>query len=517
MATERERRIVELVLEAKGEPVLERIAGDLREVKVEARAAQAELASMGRDLGGMRNLARNFIGAFVGIQTITAAFSALTKGIDELAEHGNADAIELQRNFANLKKEISEAAEQIVAGMLPALAQLSKGLAGVTTDADAFKAAGEAIGDVLISITGWFVRASAETKDFLALLDKLNELLQSSDWQNTVRLYNEINGMIGKPGVNAQEAAGWADQVRAEVKARKQNPWVMAQNLIADATTGLPDPEKQKERKAKRVKTAKADKDEFGEFLTDSVNEATNAIRDQATAISEIQESYGEYAGTIHDVIERQDEAAEGQRRLAEYYSKENAERIRQLAEEWEYYGQSIGEAVSATIEGTVSITRAIKQMFKEIIAEFIRSTIIRTLFSAFNLGGAPSGTSAGFDLTKIFKPQMSAKGDVVTSPTGYLYSGGLGIMGEAGPEVIAPLKRDASGNMGVGAIAPVVNIHNHTPANVAVSQARDGSIDVRIAELAPRIIADEIRRGGGMVAGAMESTYRVNRGQGVR
>lgn len=72
------------------------------------------------------------------------------------------------------------------------------------------------------------------------------------------------------------------------------------------------------------------------------------------------------------------------------------------------------------------------------------------------------------------------AKGGVVTQPTLFSYADGIGQMGEAGPEAVAPLGRDSQGRLGVHVVdrsvrqnaAPVapqvtVNVNNHTAAQL--------------------------------------------------
>lgn len=53
------------------------------------------------------------------------------------------------------------------------------------------------------------------------------------------------------------------------------------------------------------------------------------------------------------------------------------------------------------------------------------------------------------------------ASGGIVSGPTTFPMRGGVGLMGEAGPEAIMPLARGADGKLGVrGAGGQVVNIH---------------------------------------------------------
>ena len=85
----------------------------------------------------------------------------------------------------------------------------------------------------------------------------------------------------------------------------------------------------------------------------------------------------------------------------------------------------------------------------------------------------------------------------IVSAPTYFRHGGGLGLMGEAGPEAILPLKRMPSGNLGVetgGDTRVVVNIINHSGAAVSQEERRnaDGNaqIDVVIGTMVNNHIA---------------------------
>jgi phage-related minor tail protein len=87
-----------------------------------------------------------------------------------------------------------------------------------------------------------------------------------------------------------------------------------------------------------------------------------------------------------------------------------------------------------------------------------------------------------------------------------FRHGGGLGVMGEAGPEAIMPLKRGKDGKLGVqmngGSSTVVVNQSFNFSAN------GDESVKKIIAQAAPQIammtqqqIMDSRRRGGSMKA----------------
>ncbi|KRS12039.1 tail protein [Roseovarius atlanticus] len=73
---------------------------------------------------------------------------------------------------------------------------------------------------------------------------------------------------------------------------------------------------------------------------------------------------------------------------------------------------------------------------------------------------------------------QPFASGGIVSSPTAFPMRGGMGLMGEAGPEAIMPLARGPDGKLGVrggggGAVNVVMNIHTPDAEGFRRSQAQ--------------------------------------------
>lgn len=80
--------------------------------------------------------------------------------------------------------------------------------------------------------------------------------------------------------------------------------------------------------------------------------------------------------------------------------------------------------------------------------------------------GLLPFASGAGFSQGRVMP---FAQGGVVSGPTAFPMRGGLGLMGEAGPEAIMPLRRGPDGRLGVavhgGGARPVqVVMHVSTP-----------------------------------------------------
>jgi tape measure domain-containing protein len=151
-----------------------------------------------------------------------------------------------------------------------------------------------------------------------------------------------------------------------------------------------------------------------------------------------------------------------------------------------QFIEQSLGSAFESSFQGLITGTMNAQQAFKsfaasivsdiaKIIAQEARSAILRPIIgAAFNaLGGlfssGPSvaaGNSTSFTQTMQGSNWMTAKvanggvfsgagisahsGTMVSSPTLFPFAKGVGLMGEAGPEAILPLKRNSQGKLGV-------------------------------------------------------------------
>jgi hypothetical protein len=230
----------------------------------------------------------------------------------------------------------------------------------------------------------------------------------------------------------------------------------------------------------------------------------------QAWAYS-FEEITGEINATKNALFEASGEFAAFEKSMADHQRRAD-----EIGQAWEYVADAFGQATYDFVSGTASISTAIRQMVSAILAEAARiaaakaaAWIVGLMFGStggIGKGGAGSVGKA-VDWGSLFP--KAAKGAVVNGPTLFGHSGGIGVMGEAGPEVIAPLRRDGSGNMGVGAVAPRVIVNNYAGADVGVTQTPDG---VQI-DIIRRAIANDIRRGGNSVSAAIEGTYRVGRG----
>ena len=143
--------------------------------------------------------------------------------------------------------------------------------------------------------------------------------------------------------------------------------------------------------------------------------------------------------------------------------------------------------------------------------ASGISNTAGDTMFDAGFNQMAPMAKGGAFD----YGIQAFAKGgaftnQIVDSPTLFKFAKGTGMMGEAGPEAIMPLKRDGQGNLGVsgGGSNVEVVVNNYSTAQATTQETTDSrgnrKIEVTIGDMA----AGEISRSGSASQKAVGGTF---------
>ncbi len=162
--------------------------------------------------------------------------------------------------------------------------------------------------------------------------------------------------------------------------------------------------------------------------------------------------------------------------------------------------------------------------------AGLLGNGLLGSLGSLFGLGGGGAPAMSPFDLYAkggVFAPgglHAFALGGAFTNgivhrPTLFPFANGIGLMGEAGPEAIMPLRRDSAGRLGVGAAfaansngRPVqVTVNNNAGAMVTESHDGQGNVTFDIDRLADQVDARSAARIAGRnspVGNAMAGTY---------
>lgn len=99
---------------------------------------------------------------------------------------------------------------------------------------------------------------------------------------------------------------------------------------------------------------------------------------------------------------------------------------------------------------------------------------------------GMPFANGGAFSQGRVMP---FAKGGVVSSPTGFPMRGGMGLMGEAGPEAIMPLARGPDGRLGVQAagVRAVNVVMNITTPDVQGFQRSQSQVAAQVSRALSR------------------------------
>ena len=169
---------------------------------------------------------------------------------------------------------------------------------------------------------------------------------------------------------------------------------------------------------------------------------------------------------------------------------------------------QAMSDAMMSIVDGTKSAKDAFSDMARIIIKKAFEMAVINPILNAIFGGvtgftqlpafGAAAANGAAFQSGNVVP---FANGGVVGGPATFPMSGGrTGLMGEAGPEAIMPLKRGKDGKLGVVAEGGGVNqtLIFNISANGDESVKRIVQQQIpRIAEVTKAAVADSKRRGG--------------------
>lgn len=167
----------------------------------------------------------------------------------------------------------------------------------------------------------------------------------------------------------------------------------------------------------------------------------------------------------------------------------------------------NLTDAFEAVITGTKSVGEAFRDMIYQMLLDLWRQQVAQPMvdgISSFISDLIPQANGGAWNKGV----QMFADGGVVGSPTMFRHSGGMGMMGEAGPEAIMPLKRGRNGKLGVQMEGSQGNVVINQSFNFSANG--DESVKRIIQQEAPKIanytqkqILEQRRRGG-----AFKSTF---------
>ena len=152
--------------------------------------------------------------------------------------------------------------------------------------------------------------------------------------------------------------------------------------------------------------------------------------------------------------------------------SEETPEKLKKTGKEFESLGDTVEDwgkkSGDAMIDMALSGKGSFKDMVDSMIADLVRLIAKQLILKTLGGGifGGIFGDGAVFSGGKV---TPFARGGVVSSPTLFPMARGMGLMGEAGPEAVMPLKRTSSGQLGVQVAD---GGQGKTPGNVTINVA---------------------------------------------
>lgn len=269
------------------------------------------------------------------------------------------------------------------------------------------------------------------------------------------------------------------------------------------------------------LKTATKDANELQKAFDDAMKSAageTKAVQDQITTFGMSAEATAEYTMRQKLLTEAQkDQQAITPALIASIdvqaraYGEATATLDKMKAAQSTQ--QQLAQTFYGAVDGAKSFGDAVRQLGLDILNLIKQATLLgtgplATLFGTsggansggllgqliggfLRIGGAPAATGAPTPIASLFSAKGNvfandnvvpfARGGIVNHPALFKFAQGTGLMGEAGPEAIMPLKRGPDGNLGVqmhggGGNAQIVVqnvVNNNSSAQVTQRQER--------------------------------------------
>lgn len=157
---------------------------------------------------------------------------------------------------------------------------------------------------------------------------------------------------------------------------------------------------------------------------------------------------------------------------------------------------EGLGKKAASAIRGAFDNlfddpAQALKDLSKQLFQMALYAQLAKSMPSVFGSNGIIPLMNANGNAFDGGRVQAFATGGIVSSATMFPMRGGMGVMGEAGPEAIMPLTR-VGGKLGVAAVGGggsnvVVNVTNQSGGEVQTSERRgpngERQIDVMIGK----------------------------------
>ncbi|MCM0018432.1 MAG: hypothetical protein NBV67_00395 [Tagaea sp.] len=328
-----------------------------------------------------------------------------------------------------------------------------------------------------------------------------------------------------------RESMATLDRVFDELMASRAQAETDFQNSIDDAIRREAESTNARQIAGSEIETTidrlyrEAEATRAGEAALAKFNREQEEARVRQEAFNQALKAYGDDLEAVEGAVNRVTEAwrqARGAKDEADALKKSTTELDRAVDQLSRRSSRALADMIVGLNGAKLSASSLIQTLGSDIIEQILRKKIVSPIVdgatSALDgifgslFGGAADG--AAFDNGRVIP---FARGGVVERSTLFPMRGGMGVMGEAGPEAILPLKRlgGGSGPLGVradiGGMAGVKVVVNDMrgsagaqPVEVSERRGDDGMREIKI------LIQDEVNQAmsGGRFDRPMRDRY---------
>jgi hypothetical protein len=257
------------------------------------------------------------------------------------------------------------------------------------------------------------------------------------------------------------------------------------------------------------------------QILVDAAQEAYNATMQEGAELTEALRTPSEvYADTIDHLKDLLAQGAINQETfnravdLADKTLEKATEKTDEWKDSWKEVGAVSTEALADILLHAKNVGDVLEGLGQQILQILSQKLFAGPLDKLFDGIFESMSTSAQGNVFAGGRILPFAKGGIVTKPVIFPMAQGAGLMGEAGPEAVMPLRRDARGNLGViaegGRDGVEINIHNYSGQPVEQRQRQAGDGRTMIDLIIGAVKAD--LRKGGELAQTFQGTYGLSR-----
>jgi lambda family phage tail tape measure protein len=538
-----EKRVIEIVVKAVGDADLKRIASEMQGMRKETQSARKEMEQSNKTLASMRKEAaatrREIAQTNQTLGGFGSTFSKLGKAF------GAGFALTKLVQSSDIIKEMSQNVQDLTGEFLDATLQAS----GFTDELDEefWMTAKQGARDLGTAIGDIFSKMKTAGED--SSIAKAWGYMQPGVWiakgvKKAWGSYAE-SATFDAPTLDTQSLLGDLSRDTAKLmQEQAKEAFEQAQTIQRNRREFAEQQRKYRESitpSALRIAGADSNKHPVNgpgpdaQAFARELDEAASTVSDMSEELGAMGEGLSTMTLETFGWTDALDEAV-GYMKLLNALQGD-------LTNQAIMWGDSLTFAFKGVLTGELhntrdllrQVTTEMRDFYAELAARAAAEEVLGWIRRAVGLigGAASAGSTSGSWTQEAVLAGVSAKGNafdrgrvvamanggIVTGPTLFPMARGMGLMGEAGPEGVLPLKRGRDGRLGViSSGRGNVVIENHgapVPATVEDSD-RDMRIVLRAASLGANMALSEmnssIRTGYGATAQSLSRSYGLRR-----